>query len=209
MDCTNVVVETPAALSKIAWPSTEIVHLSFSPNHTVQEICENISILSQKKKVAALSPEQILTLREKSGLRMLDICAKLSEAGLSFCEGKLTCEETDLLSIDEYFGVVFHLNRFGILSSAWLPNSFSDAAKIEHLFRIREFDDRTHSITHVLLEFQPNVSENSWLKIVALTRLMLDFTKHISIADYGLEQSKHISSEWLKKGISLGVNLTY
>jgi len=208
LDSAGIKLTGTTCFSQIDLPPTEIVYLNFPENMSFEQITQAIFAASKKKKVAALCPSQILDLSEKTGLKILEVCTKLAEAGLSFSEGKLACNEADFVAIDEYFGVLYHLNRFGIKSSAWLPNTFSEEAKIEHLFRIREFDDRTHAITHVVLQFEA-MPENIRLKTVALARLMLDFTQRLSIADYQFEQKTLLSPKSLEKIISLGINLTH
>ncbi len=198
--------ETNDLLERISKTHAEIIYLDFSPNLSFEDILSVIHEVSKHVNVSALSPTQLMSLAKKQNCRVLELCHEISSSGISYVPGVINCAENDLSTIDEVFSVMMMLSKVSIKSSAWLPLSFSDEAKIEHLSRIREFDDRSHAITHVFFDLNTSYSDHDLMKTIAIGRLMLDFSDRLSFVDYQTDYSKTLPQKLRSKCMQLGIN---
>jgi len=154
-----------------------------------------------------LTPSDILRITGLEKIKVSDFCRSLSDSGVGAISGRFEKKEKQEFQFDESFSVMMMCQKFGIQSSAYLPLSFSDTEKIHHLAKVREFADRTRSISFLVVYADTKVNEQSFLKTVALSRLMLDNLKYISISDSGLNQKKILSEKLLVMAQELGLNL--
>jgi len=198
--------DTQSLLERISKTHAETVYLDFVANLPLNEILTIVREISKQVTVSAFSPMFLMDLANKNDMKVLELCHEIALAGVSYVPGTMNAHEKDISQIDEIFSVLMMLSKVSIKSSAWLPLSFSDDAKIEQLSRIREFDDRTHTITHVFFHLNTSFSDHDLLKTIAVSRLMLDFSDRLSFVDYQIDYSKTISQKLLKRCVELGIN---
>ncbi|MBC8042064.1 MAG: hypothetical protein IAF08_01350, partial [Rhizobacter sp.] len=210
LECTRIFVAAQpadAVQSEVAATSSKMIYLAFAPGHgDLNFITSVISKAAQTRTVAAFSPEHLFSLAAASKQKVLSLVQMLAHAGLSLVPGAFIAKATDVSASDETFSVLMQLHKFKLRTSAELPLSYSDAEKVTHLAKVREFEDRTHLFTHLCLRLDTKFSEKELLRTVAICRLMLDNLATISLSDYNLDQSGFISDDLLKRCAELGLN---
>lgn len=200
---------TASVQSEIAATSSQIIYLAFAPAQTdLNFITALIQSVAQTRTVAAFSPEHLFALAAAAKQKVLSLVQTLSHSGLSLVPGSFSAGATDISASDETFSVLMQLHKFKLRTSAELPLSYSDAQKVVHLAKVREFEDRTHLFTHLCLRLDTKFSEKELLRTVAICRLMFDNLATISLSDYNLDQSGFISDDLLKRCAELGLNQT-
>lgn len=200
--------KTPSDIALAAKNSPKsLVILMVSDEDALESVEQVVQAASAHKSVVALSPDAVLRLASSSGLKVTETVRRLALAGLGIVSGKLSAKGSDDAAIDEYFGVIMQLHKFKIKTSVWLPTSFSDTEKVMHLAKLREFEDRTRCFTHFFLHINSKPSDKDLLRTVALSRLMLDNIKRISLVDYAMSQPR-LTDALLQQCVELGVNIT-
>ncbi|MDX2127743.1 MAG: hypothetical protein SFU91_01760 [Chloroherpetonaceae bacterium] len=197
--------------SLASFPFQSDTLLVINPAKKAEDIFNSINSVRLKNSTPFirlnLTPFDILVVTKREKIKVIDFCRSLSESGAGAISGRLEPKYQNEFQLDEFFSVIMLCQKFGIQSSVHLPLSFSDIDKIHHLAKVREFADRTKNISFLVLYIDKKISTSKFLKAVALTRLMLDNLKYISISDTGLDQEKLLSKDVLEEAVKLGLNL--
>ncbi len=199
-------LETGELLSRISKTDAERVYLDFSQNLTLDQLIKITGEVSHHVRISSLSPSQIQSMAKSEGCTVQVLCHEISAAGISYVPGIFPASDEKADEIDEVFNVLMQLSKVSVKSSVWLPLSFSDKAKIDHLSKIREFDDLAYAVTHVFFHLNTSFSDNDLLKTIAIARLMLDYTERLSFVDYQMDYTKTLSQKLRNKCIDLGIN---
>jgi 2-iminoacetate synthase ThiH len=195
-----------AILKQIETVSSNQIYLDFEAGKAfnfekAEHLCN--SLRKSGKTVSAFTPEKILAVAESSGMKLRDVFRLLAAMNLaSICGGLPRGGD----AADEYFSVIMQMSKFKVRSSVQVPLAAKDAAKIEHLAKVREFEDRTHSLTYIAIRHEKKIAEMELLKTVAVVRIMMDNMDFISLADADFARPA-LTESVLHKAAELGVNL--
>lgn len=147
----------------------------------------------------SLSPAEILWLTRRSNLGLKQTLERLRSAGLDSLPGggaEILVDQVRQrvspakLTASEWFEVIETAHSIGMSTTATMVYGLGEttAQRIEHLMRIRELQDRTHGFrAFIPWSFQSNNTQLShrplsgvdYLRMVAISRLVLDNVKHI------------------------------
>ncbi len=219
-----------AAREQHAWQrlDVEVVDLGKTPMRDIESIAEQsdadrlflqfpqaisadalfniIERVAKHLPVGAFTPKEILDRSTQFKMKVADFCKSVALAGLSFSSGAFSAKGSDVEAIDEMFSAMMQLAKVKIKVSAFLPMSFSEEEKAIHLAKLREFHDRTHTISFVVLHLDMKFSDRELLRTVALMRLMLDNIDTISLSDYDLWQDKKLDADLFRQCVEVGLN---
>lgn len=147
----------------------------------------------------SLSPAEISWLARQSNLTIRQTLERLGNAGLDSLPGggaEILVDQVRQkvspakLTASEWFEVMETAHSIGMSTTATMVYGLGEttAQRIEHLLRIRELQDRTHGFrAFIPWSFQSNNTKLShlplsgvdYLRVVAISRLVLDNIKHI------------------------------
>jgi dehypoxanthine futalosine cyclase len=147
----------------------------------------------------SLSPAEICWLAHQSNLTVRQTLERLRSAGLDSLPGggaEILVDQVRQrvspakLTASEWFEVMEVAHSIGMSTTATMVYGLGEttAQRIEHLIRIRELQDRTHGFrAFIPWSFQSNKTQLSYppqsgvdyLRMVAISRLVLDNIKHI------------------------------
>lgn len=147
----------------------------------------------------SLSPAEVLWLAGRSRLTLRQTLERLREAGLDSLPGggaEILVDQVRRrvspakLTSSQWLEVMEAAHNIGMSTTATLVYGLGEtvAQRVEHLVRIRELQDRTHGFrAFIPWSFQSNNTQLSfppqsgveYLRMVALSRLVLDNVKHI------------------------------
>ena len=149
--------------------------------------------------IHSLSPAEVLYLAGKSGLPVRDCLRRLQAAGLDSLPGggaEILVDRVRRsvsprkIGADDWFAVMEAAHELGLKATATMVYGLGESAeeRIEHLVRVREFQDRTGVFTAFIpWSFQPRRTRIAlrpktgvdYLRVVALARLVLDNVPHL------------------------------
>lgn len=147
----------------------------------------------------SLSPAEIFWLANRSNLSLRQTLERLRSAGLDSLPGggaEILVDQVRQrvspakLTASEWFEVMETAHGIGMSTTATMVYGLGEttAQRIEHLIRIRELQDRTYGFrAFIPWSFQSNKTQLShppqsgvdYLRMVAISRLVLDNVKHI------------------------------
>ena len=147
----------------------------------------------------SLSPAEIFWLAKQSNLSLKQTLERLREAGLDSLPGggaeilvdQIRQEVSPAkLTTSQWFDVMETTHSIGMSSTATMVYGLGEttAQRIEHLVRVRDLQDRTRGFrAFIPWSFQSNKTQLSnlpqsgvdYLRMVAMSRLVLDNVKHI------------------------------
>lgn len=145
-------------------------------------------------QIHSLSPAEIIHTAKLSGISMQECLARLQAAGLKSVPGggaEILVDEVrqkispNKIGWQEWAGVMEEAHRLGMATTATMMFGATERPEdiIEHLFRIREIQERTGGFTAFIpWTFQPDNTELGgetasgveYLKVLALSRIILD-----------------------------------
>jgi len=147
----------------------------------------------------SLSPAEIFWLADQSNLSLEQTLERLREAGLDSLPGggaEILVDQIRQkvspakITTSQWFEVMETAHRIGMKTTGTMVYGLGEttAQRIEHLVRIRELQDRTHGFrAFIPWSFQSNKTQLSYppqsgvdyLRMIAMSRLVLDNVKHI------------------------------
>lgn len=147
----------------------------------------------------SLSPAEVRWLAGRSNLSIEHTLQRLRKAGLDSLPGggaEILVDQIRQkvspakLTTDQWFDVMETAHKIGMATTATMVYGFGEttAHRVEHLIRLRELQDRTNGFrAFIPWSFQANNTQLSsrpqsgvdYLRMVALSRLVLDNVKHI------------------------------
>jgi len=147
----------------------------------------------------SLSPAEVFWLAHQSNLSLKQTLERLHDAGLDSLPGggaEILVDQIRQkvspakLTTSQWFEVMETAHSIGMKTTATMVYGLGEttAQRIEHLVRVRELQDRTHGFrAFIPWSFQSNKTQLSYpqqtgvdyLRIIAISRLVLDNVKHI------------------------------
>ncbi|MFQ3596891.1 MAG: hypothetical protein SNJ55_09180 [Chloroherpetonaceae bacterium] len=202
--------KTPIAdLAALAEESdADKLFLRFPQAISADTLFSAIERVAKHLPVGAFTPKEILDRSARFKMKTSEFCRSLAVAGLSFVSGAFSAKGDDVEAIDEMFSVLMQVAKAKLTTSAFLPMSFSEEEKVQHLAKLREFQDRTQAISFVVLHLDTKFSDRELLRTVALMRLMLDNIETLSLSDYTLNQENKLDTDLFRQCLEVGLNLS-
>ena len=153
--------------------------------------------------IHAFSPSELSFIAEKNNLSVESLLKQLIECGLSSIPGggaEILCDEIrqkispNKISSQKWLDVMETAHNLGLKTTATMVFGFGEDYKhiIEHLFKVRDLQDRTGSFTAFIpWSFVPsNTTAHDYLKILAVSRLVLD-------------NIPNIQASWVTQGLKI------
>ena len=153
--------------------------------------------------IHAFSPPEVVFWSEKEGIPVAHVIRRLREAGLDSIPGggaEILVDEVrsrvapNKCPADQWLGVMEEAHRQGLRTTATMMFGHLEtpAQRMEHLFRVREVQDRTGGFTAFIpWTFQPDhtrlphcrkLTSVEYLRTLALSRLVLDNVDNIQVS---------------------------
>jgi cyclic dehypoxanthinyl futalosine synthase len=153
--------------------------------------------------IHAFSPPEIVFWSEKEGIPVSEVIERLRKAGLDSIPGggaEILVDEVrsvvapNKCSAGQWLAVMEEAHKQGLRTTATMMFGHLDTAKhrIEHLFAIRESQDRTNGFTAFIpWTFQPDhtqlpdcrkLTSTEYLRMLAVSRLVLDNVENIQVS---------------------------
>lgn len=160
----------------------------------------------------ALSPSEIQQLVDQTGWSLKTVLQKLVDAGMSSIPGagaevlddavrkKVSPKKVDAHG---WLNVMEAAHEIGLKTTATMMFGMTEKPEhiIHHLFQVRELQDRTGGFTAFIpWTFQPL---NTQLEKIPHTATGVDYLKVLALSRLVLDNIKHIQSSWLTQGLKL------
>ena len=153
--------------------------------------------------IHAFSPPEVVFWSEKEGIPVAEVIRRLREAGLDSIPGggaEILVDEIrsrvapNKCSTDRWLGVMEEAHAQGLRTTATMMFGHVEtpAQRLEHLFRVREVQDRTGGFTAFIpWTFQPDhtalphcrkLTSVEYLRTLAVSRIVLDNVDNIQVS---------------------------
>ncbi|WP_272700297.1 cyclic dehypoxanthinyl futalosine synthase [Desulfovibrio sp. Fe33] len=153
--------------------------------------------------IHAFSPPEVVFWSEKEGIPVSEVIRRLREAGLDSIPGggaEILVDEVrsrvapNKCPSDQWLGVMEEAHRQGLRTTATMMFGHLEtpAQRLEHLFRVRDVQDRTGGFTAFIpWTFQPDhtalsrcrkLTSIEYLRTLAVSRIVLDNVDNIQVS---------------------------
>ena len=164
-----------------------------------EELFRQLSERFPQVQIHSLSPAEVIHIAKLSGLTMLECLRRLQVAGLASVPGggaEILVDEIrqaispNKIGWKQWARVMEEAHRLGMRTTATMMFGSREKPEdiVEHLFRVREIQDRTGGFTAFIpWSFQPDNTELGgesasgieYLKVLAVSRIVLDNIENI------------------------------
>jgi cyclic dehypoxanthinyl futalosine synthase len=153
--------------------------------------------------IHAFSPPEVVFWSEKEGIPVAEVIRRLREAGLDSIPGggaEILVDEVrsrvapNKCPSDQWLGVMEEAHKQGLKTTATMMFGHLEtpAQRLEHLFRVREVQDRTGGFTAFIpWTFQPDhtalphcrkLTSVEYLRTLAVSRIVLDNVDNVQVS---------------------------
>ena len=192
-----------------------LIQGGLNPELNIDYFVELFSSIKEKFdiNIHGLSAPEICHIAENSNLTIKETLKILQKAGLGSIPGggaeilvdRIRSQiSPNKISWEKWANVMLSAHDFGIRSTATMMfgSVEKDEDIIEHIFRIKEIQDKTGGFTaFICWSFQPQNTELE--KQVKLKATGIDFLKVLAISRIILQNVKNIQTSWVTQGTKI------